>query len=145
MAENSTPALGEMSSPPPERSPRGEPLLRMRGIGKSFGAVRALSDVDFEVYAGEVVGLVGDNGAGKSTLIKVIAGVGPADEGEIGHVFLILETPDRFSMASWVRFKRDTADVLLFRRALAEARVAGAKNCPEDAIAGGRRPRPSRS
>jgi D-xylose transport system ATP-binding protein len=55
----------------------------MRGIGKSFGAVRALSNVDFEVYAGEVVGLVGDNGAGKSTLIKVIAGVGPADEGEI--------------------------------------------------------------
>jgi D-xylose transport system ATP-binding protein len=55
----------------------------MVGIGKSFGAVRALSNVDFEVYAGEVVGLVGDNGAGKSTLIKVIAGVGPADEGEI--------------------------------------------------------------
>ncbi len=55
----------------------------MRGISKSFGAVRALYEVDFEVYAGEVVGLVGDNGAGKSTLIKVISGVGPADEGEI--------------------------------------------------------------
>jgi D-xylose transport system ATP-binding protein len=55
----------------------------MRGIGKSFGAVRALNNVDFEVYPGEVVGLVGDNGAGKSTLIKTIAGVGPADEGDI--------------------------------------------------------------
>ncbi|HEU0003760.1 MAG TPA: ATP-binding cassette domain-containing protein, partial [Ktedonobacteraceae bacterium] len=61
----------------------GEPRLRMTGIGKSFGAVRALSGVDFEVYDGEVVGLVGDNGAGKSTLIKTISGVGPADEGEI--------------------------------------------------------------
>ncbi len=83
MAENITPAAGKMSSPPPERPQRGEPRLLMHGIGKSFGAVRALSNVDFEVYAGEVVGLVGDNGAGKSTLIKTIAGVGPADEGEI--------------------------------------------------------------
>src|SRR5690348_1614513 len=83
MAENITPAVGEMSSPSPQRPPGREPRLRMRGIGKSFGAVRALSNVDFEVYAGEVVGLVGDNGAGKSTLIKTIAGVGPADEGEV--------------------------------------------------------------
>jgi D-xylose transport system ATP-binding protein len=63
--------------------PQGEPRLKMRGINKSFGAVRALNTVDFEVYDGEVVGLVGDNGAGKSTLIKTIAGVGPADSGEI--------------------------------------------------------------
>jgi D-xylose transport system ATP-binding protein len=83
MAENVTPSVGEMSSTPPDRPPSGEPRLRLRGISKSFGAVRALSNVDFEVYAGEVVGLVGDNGAGKSTLIKVISGVGPADEGEI--------------------------------------------------------------
>jgi D-xylose transport system ATP-binding protein len=79
MAENIPSAVDEMSSP----SPRGEPRLLLRGIGKSFGAVRALSGVDFEVYGSEVVGLVGDNGAGKSTLVKVIAGVGPADEGEI--------------------------------------------------------------
>src|SRR5215469_17248985 len=64
-------------------SPRGEPRLRLTGINKSFGAVNALTDVDFEVYAGEVVGLVGDNGAGKSTLIKAISGVGPPDSGEI--------------------------------------------------------------
>jgi len=83
MAENTTPAVGDMTSPPPEQPPGGEPRLRMRGISKSFGAVRALFEVDFEVYAGEVVGLVGDNGAGKSTLIKVISGVGPADEGEV--------------------------------------------------------------
>jgi len=83
MAENTTPSVGETTSPPPEQPARGEPRLRLRGISKSFGAVRALYEVDFEVNAGEVVGLVGDNGAGKSTLIKVISGVGPADEGEI--------------------------------------------------------------
>lgn len=62
---------------------RGEPRLKLRGINKTYGAVRALTNVDFEVYDGEVVGLVGDNGAGKSTLIKVIAGVGPSDSGSI--------------------------------------------------------------
>ena len=79
MAEYIPSAVDEMSSP----SPRGEPRLLLRGIGKSFGAVRALSGVDFDVNGSEVVGLVGDNGAGKSTLVKVIAGVSPADEGEI--------------------------------------------------------------
>jgi ABC-type sugar transport system, ATPase component len=59
------------------------PLLDLRGISKAFGAVQALSDVNFNVYAGEVVALVGDNGAGKSTLIKAIAGIYPIDSGEI--------------------------------------------------------------
>lgn len=55
----------------------------MKGISKSFGAVQALTDVDFEVYPGEVVALVGDNGAGKSTLIKCVAGAHQADKGKI--------------------------------------------------------------
>jgi D-xylose transport system ATP-binding protein len=55
------------------------PLLELKGVSKSFGAVRALTDVDFEVGPGEVVALVGDNGAGKSTLIKAIAGIQPGD------------------------------------------------------------------
>jgi simple sugar transport system ATP-binding protein len=58
-------------------------LLEVRGVGKSFGAIRALSDVSFSVESGEVVGLMGDNGAGKSTMVKLIAGNFPPSEGEI--------------------------------------------------------------
>ncbi len=59
------------------------PILKLRGISKRFGAVQALTLVDFDVYTGEVVALVGDNGAGKSTLIKCIAGTHMPDEGQI--------------------------------------------------------------
>ncbi|HEV3379581.1 MAG TPA: ATP-binding cassette domain-containing protein [Trebonia sp.] len=60
-----------------------EPLLRLRGVGKSFGPVRALADVDLDIPAGQVTALVGDNGAGKSTLIKTIAGIWEPSHGEI--------------------------------------------------------------
>ena len=58
-------------------------MLDVRSISKSFGAIRALTDVSFSVDAGEVVGLMGDNGAGKSTVVKLIAGNFPPSEGEI--------------------------------------------------------------
>ena len=59
------------------------PLLSLRGISKRFGAVDALTDVDLDVAAGQVVAIVGDNGAGKSTLVKVLAGAHRADAGTI--------------------------------------------------------------
>ena len=59
------------------------PVLEVRGISKRFGAVRALHDVSFQLYAGEVVGLIGDNGAGKSTLVNIIAGSLAPDAGTI--------------------------------------------------------------
>jgi simple sugar transport system ATP-binding protein len=59
------------------------PLLEVRGVSKSFGAIQAVADVSFSVGTGEVVGLMGDNGAGKSTMVKLIAGNFPPTEGEI--------------------------------------------------------------
>lgn len=84
-------------SPQPETP--GTPVLELRNIAKSFGGVRALSNVNLALYAGEVAALVGDNGAGKSTLIKIIAGTHQPDAGEI--VFdgtpVRLETPSSAS------------------------------------------------
>jgi len=72
-----------MSMTHPRTGRTRERVLTMRGIGKRFGAVKALTDVDFSVNEGEVVALVGDNGAGKSTLVKVLSGVHPPDSGSI--------------------------------------------------------------
>ena len=58
-------------------------LLEMKGISKSFPGVKALSNVELQLRAGEVHALLGENGAGKSTLIKVLGGIYHAEEGEI--------------------------------------------------------------
>ena len=58
-------------------------LLRTEKLSKSFNGVYALSNINFEVEAGEVHGLVGENGAGKSTLIKMLTGVYSIDEGTV--------------------------------------------------------------
>ncbi|MFV1979637.1 MAG: ATP-binding cassette domain-containing protein, partial [Rhodothermia bacterium] len=59
------------------------PLLQLRRIHKSFGPVQALKNVDLDVRAGEVLGLIGENGAGKSTLVKILSGVHKPDSGSI--------------------------------------------------------------
>jgi D-xylose transport system ATP-binding protein len=61
----------------------GVPLVEIRGVTKSFDAVRALQGVDLTISPGKVTALLGDNGAGKSTLVRCLTGVHPPDEGEI--------------------------------------------------------------
>jgi D-xylose transport system ATP-binding protein len=70
-------------------------LLELKGVSKRFGAVEALSNVDFEVRHGEVMALVGDNGAGKSTLIKGVAGIHHFDTGKIivGGEEVVIDDP----------------------------------------------------
>jgi simple sugar transport system ATP-binding protein len=58
-------------------------IIRAEHISKRFGPVTALSDVNLEVHAGEVLGLIGDNGAGKSTLIKILTGFHQPDDGQL--------------------------------------------------------------
>ena len=59
------------------------PLLRVVGLGKSYGGLRAVDDVTFDVERAEILALVGDNGAGKSTLVKALSGAQPPDAGRI--------------------------------------------------------------
>ena len=56
-----------------------DPLLQMKGIVKRFQGVTALRSVDFEIFPGEVLALIGENGAGKSTLMKILGGVHQPD------------------------------------------------------------------
>jgi D-xylose transport system ATP-binding protein len=95
-------ALGRRRAPATEEKGRcmsseNGSLLALQGVSKRFGPVEALSDVDFEVHAHEVVALVGDNGAGKSTLVKAIAGIHQIDDGQIlfrGQPVKITSPPD---------------------------------------------------
>ena len=74
---------------------RATALMRVSALQKSYGGLRAVDDVTFDVYRGEVLALVGDNGAGKSTLVKALAGAQPPDSGsiEIDNRPVSLRTP----------------------------------------------------
>jgi len=73
--------LTQLPSPAP--TTQRVPLVEMRNIQVSFGGVRAVRDVTLDLYAGEVVGLVGGNGAGKTTLMRTLSGARPPDSGQI--------------------------------------------------------------
>jgi rhamnose transport system ATP-binding protein len=73
----------ETSTASASTSPMGEPALELRHVSKTFPGVRALDDVSFDVWPGEVHALLGENGAGKSTLIKIVSGVYPPSSGEM--------------------------------------------------------------
>ena len=89
----------------------GEPILELRGVNKSFGAVQVLHDVDLKIYPGQVTALVGDNGAGKSTLVKCVAGIYGIDTGEYlfeGNAVTVTAraTPPRWVSRSCTRIWR---------------------------------------
>jgi ABC-type sugar transport system ATPase subunit len=70
---------------PPSRPPREQrtPIMQATGLVKRYGRVTAIDGCDFELYPGEILGVIGDNGAGKSSLIKALSGALVPDEGEI--------------------------------------------------------------
>ncbi|PNG97510.1 Ribose import ATP-binding protein RbsA 2 [Streptomyces malaysiensis] len=75
-------AAAAQATAPAAAAPADEPVIRLRGVGKLYGNVRALEGIDLAVRPGRVTCVLGDNGAGKSTLIKIISGLHQHDEGE---------------------------------------------------------------
>jgi branched-chain amino acid transport system ATP-binding protein len=78
-----------------------EPLLSIRGVCKSFGGIKAVHTITFDVCAGESVGLVGPNGAGKTTLFNCVCGQLRPEEGEIEFDGRVLLASRRTSGPGW--------------------------------------------
>lgn len=77
------PHIGDRSAPEPAKARMSTPVLSVRGVSHTYGAVRALADVDLDIHPHEVVAIVGDIGAGKSTLARVMSGALVPDAGHI--------------------------------------------------------------
>jgi len=100
---------------PVTATPSGTPVIELRNVSKTFGEVRSLSGVDFAVYPGEIVGLLGDNGAGKSTLVKTVMGFYRPDPG--GEIWFNGSRIDDWSVA---RARRLGIETVYQERALCE-------------------------
>jgi D-xylose transport system ATP-binding protein len=81
--DGATPAVAGVAPSVPGMASNGAPLLQLRGVGKAFGPVEALTGINLDVPVGQVTALVGDNGAGKTTLIKCIAGIHEPSSGQM--------------------------------------------------------------
>ena len=101
---------------------KGETLIEMVDVGKSYGAIRALRGINMQVNAGEVTCVLGDNGAGKSTLIKIMSGLHPHNEGTLlvdGNEVTVAaesicvhgDSPGAVDMARQVRLALEAAGV----------------------------------
>ena len=75
--------LGEILEKSVQLNQESNVLMRVSRLMKSYGGLKAVDDVSFEIYTGEIFALVGDNGAGKSTLVKALSGATPQDSGSI--------------------------------------------------------------
>jgi D-xylose transport system ATP-binding protein len=82
-ADGAAPAIAGAAPSGPALAEAGAALLQLRGVGKTFGPVQALTDINLDIPSGQVTAIVGDNGAGKSTLIKCIAGIHQPNSGEV--------------------------------------------------------------
>jgi ABC-2 type transport system ATP-binding protein len=80
-------------------APAGDICLRVSRLTKSYGALRALDDVSFEVRSGEILGVIGPNGSGKTTLFECIGGVLPRDSGTVDAAVPLFYLPD--AIAPW--------------------------------------------
>jgi len=75
--------MTEQTLEQPLDKPLKQPLIELKGVSKSFGSNKILDEVDFTIYRGDSLGIIGPSGTGKSTILRIIAGLTPADEGEI--------------------------------------------------------------
>ena len=104
------------------------PVLELKTISKSFGAVKALSDMSIDIRQNEVIGLVGENGAGKSTLMKILSGIYQPDSGEIlrNGKKLVLHSPVQAAAAGIAMVHQEQS--LLLNISVAENIYLGREN-----------------